>query len=228
MDRKKFFKKSVLGLGTLMGIPSLMQACNSEEKGNTDPDECQLSPRETAGPFPNKTPAQLVKENIISDRKGVPLLMTFTIQDQSNDCNPIEGALVDVWHCDAQGAYSQYGGIRMQEADHTGKNFLRGRQTTDANGQVSFISIFPGWYPGRAPHIHLEVLDANGKSIRITQVAFPEEVCNEVYAFRDYNGKADTSNARDSLFRNSLEGNMLDSLEGSVEDGYTLKKVIIV
>jgi protocatechuate 3,4-dioxygenase beta subunit len=128
---------------------------------------------------------------------------------------------VDVWHCDAGGNYSEYGTL-------TAQSFLRGRQTTDANGQVSFISIFPGWYPGRAPHIHVEVLDSNDNSIRVSQIAFPKNICDTVYATADYNGTADTSNSGDGVFSNSLDGNMADSVTGNVTDGYTLLKTIIV
>ncbi|MEL6676671.1 MAG: intradiol ring-cleavage dioxygenase, partial [Bacteroidota bacterium] len=131
------------------------------------------------------------------------------------------GAAVDLWHCDAAGNYSQYG---SQED----KDYLRGRQTTDANGQVSFISIFPGWYPGRAPHIHVEVIDSENKSLLGTQLAFPREVCDVVYATTGYQGTADTQNEGDGFFADGVEENLLDSLVGNVTDGYTMEKVINV
>ena len=62
----------------------------------------------------------------------------------------------------------------MQSTNYTNVHFLRGRQTTDANGQVTFTSIFPGWYNGRATHIHVHVYSANGTSLKVTQIAFPE------------------------------------------------------
>jgi protocatechuate 3,4-dioxygenase beta subunit len=189
---------------------------------------CTLSPSETAGPFPIKSPSDLMMENIISDRTGVALLITLTIQDQSNECKPLAGVFVDVWHCDSDGNYSEYGGTPMQSTNYTAKHFLRGRQTTDSNGKVSFISIFPGWYPGRAPHIHIEVLEANENSIRVTQIAFPKDVCDTVYATSGYNGSADTSNTSDNVFANSLSGNMADSLSGNTSLGYTLLKTIVV
>ena len=231
MDRKKFLKKGLAGLGTIVALPAFASSCSEKEGDNSldfSAGECDLSPRETAGPFPNKTPADLARENIISDRTGVPLLISLTIVDQSNDCGPLAAVFVDVWHCDAQGYYSQYGGSGLQPTDLTDKDFLRGRQTTDANGQVSFISIFPGWYPGRAPHIHLEVRDASENSIRVSQIAFPKDICDTVYAINGYKGEADTLNTRDGVFNNSLEGNMADKLSGNITDGYTLKKTIIV
>ena len=116
----------------------------------------------------------------------------------------------------------------MQAEDFTDVHFLRGRQKTDANGQVSFISIFPGWYRGRAPHIHVEILDSSENSIRVTQIAFPEDITDTVYATDGYNGTADTSNNSDNVFANSLEGNMADDLSGNTSDGYTLTKTIVV
>lgn len=233
MDRKFFLKNGLLGLGTIVAVPTLITSCSSDddETGTgtgTGTGDCELSPSETAGPFPIKTPAQLVRENIVGDRTGVALLINLTIQDQSDDCQPMANVLVDLWHCDAEGNYSQYGGTQMQQTNYTNNNFLRGRGTTDSDGNVSFISIFPGWYSGRAPHIHLEVLDSSENSIRVTQIAFPKDTCDTVYATSGYNGTADTLNASDNVFSDSLDGNMLDSLTGNTTDGYTLTKTIIV
>lgn len=233
MDRKKFIKKGLVGLGTIVAIPTLITSCSKDDETvgtgtGTGTGDCSLSPSETAGPFPIKTPAQLVRENIVGDRSGVALLINLTVQDQSNDCQPMANVLVDLWHCDAEGNYSQYGGTQMQSTDYTNNNFLRGRGTTDSNGNVSFISIFPGWYSGRAPHIHLEVLDSNGSSIRVTQIAFPKDTCDIVYATSGYNGTADTQNANDNVFSDSVDGNMLDEITGDTTNGYTLTKTVIV
>jgi protocatechuate 3,4-dioxygenase beta subunit len=219
MDRKEFIKKGLSGVGTIVGLATVIGSCANDEDHSDG--ACSLSPAETAGPFPNKTPADLVRENIVTDRTGVALLMTLTIQDKSNGCAPLAGVSVDVWHCDAGGNYSEYGALAAED-------FLRGRQTTDSNGQVSFISIFPGWYPGRAPHIHVEVLHANEDSIRVSQIAFPKNICDAVYATAGYNGTADTTNTGDGVFANSLDGNMADSVTGNTVDGYTLLKTIIV
>lgn len=228
MDRKRFLKHGLTRLGSIVALPTAITACSDDGDNNTNTGDCTLSPAETAGPFPIKTPADLVRENIVSDRDGVALLITITVQDQSDDCNPLAGVYVDVWHCDADGNYSEYGGTSMQTTDYTDKHFLRGRQTTDANGQVSFISIFPGWYVGRAPHIHLEILDTSENSLRVTQIAFPKDTCDTVYATDGYNGTADTLNASDNVFSDSLDGNMVDSLTGNTTDGYTLLKTVVV
>lgn len=228
MKKREFIKKTVAGLGTIVVLPQVMGACSPKEgtTGSAD-SSCEVTPTETRGPFPIKSPAELRQANIVSDRQGIALLINLKIQDQSESCQPLSGVLVDIWHCDAEGHYSEYGGIRLQKADYRNVSFLRGRQTTDANGQVSFISIFPGWYPGRAPHIHVDVL-RDGEILLSTQVAFPEDSTAEVYTSRGYYGKEDTSNSADGVFRNSLEGNMADSVIGNLNDGYTLSKVITV
>ena len=224
MKRKEFLNKGVVALGGAVVLTGLVA---SKSKTNEDPDKilenCELSPTETRGPFPNKTPSDYVQENIIGDRKGIALLMTLTILNKNNGCKPFADAVVDVWHCDSQGNYSEYGGENM-----TNKHFLRGRQITDLNGQVSFISIFPGYYRGRAPHIHVEVLNEINKSVLVTQIAFPAAICDTVYATNTYQGTDYTSNMRDGIFRGSLEQNMADAVTGNLKDGYTLLKNIVV
>lgn len=228
MDRKKFLKNGLAGMGSIVALPSLLTSCSSDDDMQpvTDPNACAVSPTEIAGPFPIKTPAQLVRENIVGNRTGVPLLINIKVEDTNNNCMPLQGVLVDIWHCDAKGNYSEYSG--QLDGDFTNENFLRGRQTTGANGIASFISIYPGWYPGRAPHLHLEILRANGNSLLITQTAFPEAISNTVYATTGYNGNFDTSNASDGEFGNSLNSNMADSVTGNVTDGYTLNETIKV
>lgn len=213
-------------MGTIVAIPTVVTSCANDEDAtspttSTDTDDCTLSPSETEGPYPIKTPAQLVRENIVGDRTGVALLMNITVQDESNNCAPLAGVLVDVWHCDKDGNYSQYNNF-------TSANFLRGRQTTDANGKASFISIFPGWYSGRAPHIHIEVLSASGSSLLVSQIAFPVSIYTEVYNSTGYKGAPDTSNTQDDIFSDSLNRNMANSITGNLTDGYTLSKTIVV
>lgn len=200
MNRKDFLKKSAFSIGSIMTI-STLTTCNKNDKNTKNENGlCPITPSETKGPFPIKTPANLIRENIISDRKGIALLINLTIQNKN--CDILPNVLVDIWHCDRAGNYSEYGGIAMQSTDYTDVHFLRGRQTTDVNGQIGFISIYPGWYSSRAPHVHVEVLSLEGTSLRITQVAFPENISNEVYASSLYanHGQADTSNTNDTVF----------------------------
>jgi protocatechuate 3,4-dioxygenase beta subunit len=232
MQRKKFISKSLLGFGGIVGLSSIIDACSKNEasgNGSGNNGACAVSPSETKGPFPIKTPAQLVLANIKSDRTGIALLMNITIQNKSNNCAPLSGVLVDVWHCDKDGNYSEYGGTQMQTTNYTNVHFLRGRQTTDSNGKVAFITIYPGWYPGRAPHIHVEVLTASGSSLLVTQMAFPENVSSQVYGSALYvgHGQADTSNTRDGIFSDSIN-NELATVTGNLVDGYTLSHTIVV
>ncbi len=154
----------------------------------------------------------------------------LTIKNKNTSCGNLQGVIVDIWHCDADGNYSEYGGTGMQSTNYTAVSFLRGRQTTDTNGKVSFGTIFPGWYNGRAVHIHVHIYDANGKSLLVTQIAFPPAICDTVFttATSFYKkGKADTTNERDNVFSDGFTTE-LGGLTGSVTDGYVLSHTIVV
>ena len=190
---------------------------------------CTATASETEGPFPTKSPASLVSNDITSDRTGTKLTVNITIQNKNNSCEGLAGALVDIWHCDAAGNYSEYGGTGMQSTNYTSVHFLRGRQTTDANGLVTFTSIYPGWYSGRAVHIHVHVYNASGKSLLVTQIAFPEDISKVVFAQGVYasHGQADTTNAKDNVFGDRVSTE-LSTVTGSVSAGYVLTHAIVV
>ena len=245
MERKHFFKKGLTALG-LMTLAPLVNSCKKDTQdlvttttgtgttttsgSGTTTGACATSPSETEGPFPTKTPSSLVSADIRSDRTGLPFTIKITINNKNNSCAALAGAIVDIWHCDKDGNYSEYGGSGMQSTNYTSVHFLRGRQTTDASGLVTFTSIFPGWYSGRAPHIHVHVYNASGTSLLVTQIAFPTDVCNTVYttATTYYTkGKQDTSNASDNVFSDSL-ATELASVTGSVSAGYVLTQVVTV
>jgi protocatechuate 3,4-dioxygenase beta subunit len=169
-------------------------------------------------------------EDITSDRTGIEMVMNITVQNKDTSCAAASGAVVDVWHCDKDGYYSEYGGTGMQSVNFQSVHFLRGRQTTNADGLVSFKTIFPGWYSGRAPHIHVHLYDSSGTSLLVTQIAFPADVCNTVYttATQYYTkGAQDTSNSADNIFSDSLSS-QLATVEGSVADGFVLTHTIVV
>lgn len=121
------------------------------------------------------------------------------------------------------------GGGGMQATNYTKNHFLRGRQIADQQGVASFTSIYPGWYSGRATHIHAHIFDEKGKSLLITQIAFPEEITHEVYKNGVYakHGLADTTNQDDHVFKGSIT-NELAVLTGNLKDGYTLEHTIYV
>lgn len=241
MERKDFLKKGFIAALGITAIAPLATSCKKEVTGgSTDSGSgpgstgttgsCSTSPTETEGPFPTKTPSSLVTANITSDRTGVPFTIKITVNNKNNNCAALAGAIVDIWHCDKDGNYSEYGGTGMQSTNYTSVHFLRGRQVTDSNGLVTFTSIFPGWYSGRAPHVHVHVYNAGGTSLLVTQIAFPTDVCNTVYttATNYYTkGKQDTSNASDNVFSDSLASE-LATVTGSVSAGYTLTHVVTV
>jgi protocatechuate 3,4-dioxygenase beta subunit len=234
MERKEFLKK--LGFG--MVVAPLFGAC-SEEGGPTAVEDsgdsnnsgaCTTTPSETAGPFPTKNPSSLAMTDIRSDRQGVMITTQITIKNKNKNCAALEGAVVDIWHCDKEGNYSEYGGSGMQSNNYTAVHFLRGRQISNAEGAVGFTTIFPGWYSGRAPHIHVHVYDPSGKSLLVTQIAFPKAVCDVVYTSSSVyssRGKQDTTNERDNVFRDGFT-NELGVVEGSISNGYALTHTIVV
>ncbi|WP_025668117.1 dioxygenase family protein [Aquimarina megaterium] len=222
MKREKFIKSLAVGI---VATPILASTLAKQQTISTR-SNCIMTPEETIGPFPHKLPENLVKANIVGDREGVSLLINLTIQDVNTYCKPLPNVNVDIWQCDAKGNYSEYS--HQLDGDFRGKHFLRGRQITDSNGKVSFISIFPGWYPGRAPHLHLEILNKKGKSLLVTQIAFPDEVSDTIYKSKDYKSKVDTNNKQDYEFRDSISENLVDTITGDNKNGYTISKIIKV
>ena len=239
MDRKEFLK---LGFGSIIGVATTI-ACSktsvdasttgTSTTGSTNgssASDCTVTNDETEGPFPTKSPASYAISDIRSDRTGVVLNLEISIKNKNSSCTALANVIVDIWHCDKDGNYSEYGGSGMQAANLTSVHFLRGRQTTDVNGLVKFTTVYPGWYSGRAPHIHVHVYNATGKSLLVTQIAFPEDICNTVYttATQFYTrGKQDTTNAKDNVFSDgvSLE---LATVAGSISAGYKLTHNVVV
>ena len=241
MERKMFLKSGLaaLGLGIIAPLAckkdsgSSSSSSSGSTSGTTTSGSCTVTSSETAGPYPTITPSSYVRSNIVDGQSGVPLTIKITILNTNNSCGALSGALVDIWHCTAVGYYSEYTdtpGGGYATVDYTASHFLRGRQTTDSNGLVTFTSIFPGWYSPRAPHIHVHIYNSAGTSLLITQIAFPTDVCNTVYTTAsDYtaHGKQDTANTADSVFSDSL-ANELSTVTGSVSAGYVLTHTIYV
>ncbi len=236
MNRKDFLKGLGLAGVTAVAAPILVHCRNDEDSSDTTVDNtistaCSVTNTETEGPFPTKSPSSLVTSNIVSDRTGVALSIAITIQNVNASCAALEGAIVDIWHCDKDGNYSEYGGTTMQSTNYTSVHFLRGRQTTNSNGLVSFTSIFPGWYSGRATHIHVHIYNSAGTSLLVTQIAFPEGSSSPtvlVNASSGYKGMSGyTYNANDNVFSDGTSKEM-SSVTGSVSAGYALAHTIKV
>lgn len=157
---------------------------------------CVLIPEMAAGPFPNRD--QLERRDITEGVPGRPVRLGLRVVDAA--CAPIPGAVVEVWHADATGDYSSYedGGGGKDEAE--GTTFLRGTQTADGDGILDVATIYPGWYPGRAVHVHVRVR-IDDELVLTTQLFFPDEVTAEVLATGAYaeHGPPDTTNDEDGL-----------------------------
>jgi protocatechuate 3,4-dioxygenase beta subunit len=174
--------------------------------------QCATTPGETAGPFPSVV--SIVRSDIRENRQGVPLNLAIKVVNVNNGCTSVSGANVEIWHCDVSGNYSEYG-------SQTAQTYLRGIQTTDASGQVNFTTVYPGWYQGRATHIHIEV-KVNSRSVKVTQIAFPESINNTVYASSVYasRGANPTANLADDIFRDSLASELVTPV-GDPASGYS-------
>lgn len=240
MERKMFLQNGLAALGLGLVVPlackkgvadTTSTTTNTGTTGTSG--SCTVTNDETAGPYPTKIPSSYVRSNIVDGQAGVPLTVKITVCNTNNSCAVLANAIVDIWHCTAVGYYSEYvvtPGGGYSTVDYTSSHFLRGRQTTDSTGLVTFTSIFPGWYSSRAPHIHVHIYNSSGTSLLVTQIAFPTDVCNTVYTTAsDYkaHGTQDTANTADSVFSDSLDTE-LATVTGSVSDGYVLTHTIYV
>jgi protocatechuate 3,4-dioxygenase beta subunit len=177
-----------------------------------------LIPEETEGPYPLDLSGseEFFRSDVTEGRPGLPLTLTMTLVDVNAGCAALEGARVDIWHTDADGVYSGYS---QPGTDTTGETFCRGIQITDANGQVTFQTIYPGWYQGRVTHIHFQVFFDSGLAVT-SQIAFPEDITQAVYDVEPYAAKGQNtsvaSNADDGIFSDGTQYQML-SITGGVD-----------
>jgi protocatechuate 3,4-dioxygenase beta subunit len=167
---------------------------------------CVVTPQQTEGPY--FADERLNRSDIRSDpsddshRPGLPMQLKLRVLNVANgSCAPLPNAMVDIWHCDASGVYSDF-----PEEDSTGKKFLRGYQTTDAAGIVRFTTIYPGWYQGRAVHIHFKIrpISASGRSYDFTsQLYFDEAFTDQIHSQPPYaaRGLRRTKNIQDAIYR---------------------------
>lgn len=183
---------------------------------------CSVYPQETPGPF--YLDLDLVRSDITEGKPGKRVTLAVDVV-RASDCEPIAGAVVDVWHCDAAGIYSGFPG-QLGGLDTTGEKFLRGTQIADADGRVTFVTIYPGWYPGRTTHIHFKVHLGNSEAV--SQMYFPEDVTAAVYQATPYDvhGQKDTPNTLDGPANTGEMPALLELVEGA--DGYDAKLTISV
>lgn len=217
-------RREVLSLFGVAGAATLLSACIADgptggppgaDAGSGDavtttttdlPTGCVVRPELTEGPLfveedLNRSDIRLDPSNgKLSE--GVQLDLTFTVTKLDNSaCTPLSGVQVDVWHCDANGIYSDTTQLGMQTV---GQKFLRGYQVTDESGVAKFTTIYPGWYTGRAVHIHFKMRTGDGYDFT-SQLFFDDTLSDEVFAAAPYNsrGERNLRNDDDGIFGQS-------------------------
>ncbi|SER00336.1 hypothetical protein [Lentzea albida] len=231
------------GLTLVACAPSTTTATSTTTTGSStttttaDGSPLEAIPEETAGPYPGDgsngpnalTQSGIVRSDIRSSfgsstrtAEGVQLTIDLTVKKE--DGSAFTGAAVYLWHCDINGDYSMYSDRVKDE------NFLRGVQEADSSGRLKFVSVFPGAYSGRWPHIHFEVYPSlaeatkAGNKITTSQLALPETTCKEVYGTTGYTqsvrNMSRTSLEQDMVFRDGVDEQMA-TMSGNAQSGYT-------
>lgn len=214
-------------LNLLRGVGAVLLASCLPKRSNlavAAPD-CIVRPQQTEGPYFVDT--RLQRSDIRSNpgdstpKPGIPLQLRFQVSRlNGTQCQPLQGVIVDIWHCDAAGVYSDVADWR---ANTTGQKFLRGYQVTNANGVVQFLTLYPGWYPGRTVHIHFKIWAmASDRSYEFTsQLYFDDTLTDRIHAQAPYAqpGQRRTRNTNDGIFRQGGKQLMLAVVPS--DEGYT-------
>lgn len=221
MERKDFIKGlGILGMSNLLISDKVMGQPQDERKRGT----CVLIPSETEGPYPLMTYYNTgnLRSDIRETQEGVQLNLKLKIIGLEN-CLPIKNALVYIWHCNNHGYYSGYANQPgyLGTKDYTGATWLRGVQMTDANGEVNFISNFPGWYSSRVTHIHFRIY-LNSVLQATSQISFPIETRDTIQATSLYSahGKDPLTPATDSVLKDGYTYQMATLSANSGTGGY--------
>ena len=237
LSRRDLLGFAARGAASVVVSQSVLLACASDSvsgaqttgaTGSTTPatgsSSCVLTAALTEGPY--FVDEKLNRSDIRTDpvtgavSAGIPLALTFNVSRvASNACTPLTGAYLDVWHCDAAGVYSDVSG--------SSRKFLRGYQITDANGTAQFETIYPGWYGGRAVHIHfkLRLFAGSTKTYEFTSQFFMDDTLTDsVYTQSPYitRGNRTTRNAQDGIYNSlsSAEKTVLTLQTSKTADGY--------
>jgi protocatechuate 3,4-dioxygenase beta subunit len=211
-------RDAILALGGL-GLGVALAACGGGSKTRATTRAagsnaaCVLTPEATDGPY--YIAAELTRRDVTENQRGVPLRLELTVQDATS-CRPIASADVEIWHANAQGAYSGFG------EGGSSSRFLRGHQRSDARGTAVFDTVYPGWYQGRTPHIHLKV-HVGGSVVHTGQLFFDDRTSAAVYGTSAYrsHGQADVTNATDSIYASAGAGRSKLKLSKRAGGGYT-------
>jgi len=237
LSRRDLLGFAARGAASVVVSQSALLACAAGAAGATDTSastatgttstgaSCVLTAALTEGPF--FVDEKLNRSDIRTDpasgvvSAGIPLALTFNVSRVANSaCTPLTSAYLDVWHCDSTGTYSDVSG--------SSRKFLRGYQITDANGVAAFTTIYPGWYSGRAVHIHfkLRLYAGSSKTYEFTsQFFFDDALTDSVYTQTPYSarGSRNTRNTSDGIY-NGLSANDKVGLTlqtSSTADGYS-------
>lgn len=182
------------------GTAAMLQKGSYPNPFVDDAASCALASGVTAGPCTTNDPME--REDISEGWRGLPVRLALQIVDAA--CEPLRGMAVEVWHTNLEGSYSGQtpnNNMCLADQDYASANFFRGTQTTDANGTVFFDTCFPGWYRGRAIHIHLRVSGA-GIVVPVSQLFFPEETTAQIFAehveYKSF-GQPDTTFSNDNV-----------------------------
>ncbi|XP_074596195.1 uncharacterized protein LOC141851346 [Brevipalpus obovatus] len=187
---------------------------------------CILAPKSTEGPY--FLPDDLNRIDIREKKQGIPLRLEIFITD-ATDCSPISGAIVHVWQADALGHYSGFNGAKnfanRRQKPSSSERFLRGYQVTNNLGKVSFITMIPGWYPGRTMHIHVEI-NRGPRVVYIGQLFFPEKFAQIVSKMSPYSSSRSyrVTNDEDAVYTRSQGSSTTLSFSGDLRNN--LKSVI--
>jgi protocatechuate 3,4-dioxygenase beta subunit len=181
---------------------------------------CVLSPRQSEGPFflDQRLHRSDIRVDGASDQAaaGIPLILQLRVLAADAACSPLVGLIVEIWHCNAAGAYS---GVHDPRFGTVGSDFLRGYQVTDEEGAVRFATIYPGWYPGRAVHVHVKLRAPDGvrqPNARewTSQLYFDDAITDRVHLHQPYVRAGGTArrprNEQDALFRHGGKHLLLD------------------
>ena len=219
MKRKDFLRSvGLAGAASLVPFKTVFANLGETDKLSA---ACVLIPTETAGPFPLDLTANTTffRSDIRESKTGVRLNVKIKVLGEDN-CGVMQNVRVNIWHCDKDGLYSGYD--TTNNLGQAGLTYLRGYQMTDVNGEVSFTSIFPGWYNGRICHIHFQVYVSSSYSA-ISQMTFDVSTKNAIYAANSslYTKGADPmSLASDNIFMDGYSYQMATLTANTVTGGY--------
>lgn len=200
-ERRDFLRSlGYVGIGAALAGP--LAATADSPVVDSRAGVCVVTPEQTEGPY--YLPRQRLRSDITEGKAGVPLSLAVTVVDVQG-CQPITGAAVDIWHCDAQGIYSGYDNAQPlhwgRGKSHNDSTFLRGVQITDQRGVANFRTLYPGCYTTRTTHVHAKIY-LSERELLTTQFYFPDEITDHVYANSPhYRSQRDTRNNDDRIMR---------------------------